>query len=281
MSTARSVAVPTIGWMLLQSSWMLTTAVPGPVLAWLGFLIIGAVGRMPRWIVAGVVLGAAALLARLPFWGQFDQIAVMVVYVAGMLLALAANPQWLAAQWSRATATGGTAQRAAVSTGGSTTAPRASRAQRRRASRDAARASRRSAQEKADRARTERESERRAAADKRRAASDDASRDTEEASRLAAAAGGSTREFFAQEPASDPVDVNSASVNEIADLPGMTRSTARAAVKLRDRQGGFRTLDAFAMAAGLQPHEVVRLRHAAVCSPPPRGRRSFGRRVDY
>ncbi|TFC58935.1 MULTISPECIES: hypothetical protein [unclassified Cryobacterium] len=43
----------------------------------------------------------------------------------------------------------------------------------------------------------------------------------------------------------------------------------------------FPSLEAFAATAALQPHELVRLGSEAFCSPRPRAKRGFGRRVDY
>ncbi len=81
-------------------------------------------------------------------------------------------------------------------------------------------------------------------------------------------------------PARPTVDVNTASRRELARLPGMDRRTAAVALAERERRGGFASLDDFARAAGLQPHEAVRLRAHAFCSPRPRPKRTFARRVD-
>ena len=79
------------------------------------------------------------------------------------------------------------------------------------------------------------------------------------------------------------LDVNTATAtaSELEDLPGMTRTRARRAVKERDEQGGFTSIEDFGEAAGLQPHEIVRLRRVATCSARPRGERRYGRRVDF
>lgn len=291
---------PSIGWMLATSLWMLTTVIPGPVAAWLGFLIVGVMGRMPRWVLTGAFLGAAAIVARLPFWGGWSSLAASVVYILGMLLALVANPQWLRARWLRGQAASGAAQRAAVVSGreraaspgddsspdGGSVTGRASRAQRRRAQAAARREadrSRRAARSGGKDGTADRE-----AGAAQTSGSPSSTPDRSDAGRLAAAAGASTDGFFtapasrpAAESRGDLVDVNTAGTNELSRLPGMSRSKARAVIRIRTKQGGFRTLDAFAMAAELQPHELVRLRDAATCSPPPRGRRTFGRRVDY
>ncbi|WP_328612711.1 helix-hairpin-helix domain-containing protein [Amycolatopsis sp. NBC_00355] len=57
-----------------------------------------------------------------------------------------------------------------------------------------------------------------------------------------------------------PVDVNAAAGPELARLPGMTPERVNQALELRRRQGGFADVEAFGVAVGLQPHEIVRLR---------------------
>lgn len=284
MSTARTDQ-PTIGWMLLMSAWMISAFIPDSILAWLGFIIIGIVGRMMRWTVVGVVLGALAILVALPIWGQWQPLVSALLYIAGMLMALMANPGWLRAMWARRS--GDAAQptmtpqrsRSATRRSGSAQSGTTTRAERRAKARAAAKArsveNSRAAAEKAANAAAEQ-----AAESHRKSAT------RSEADRLAERAGASTAEYFAASPARDaaaaePVDVNTADADALADLPGLTTRKARKLVKQRDDQGGFASLDAFATAAGLQPHELVRLRNAAVCSRPARGPRTFGRRVDY
>lgn len=286
MSTSRTAQAPTIGWMLGMSSWMISAFIPGSYLAWLGFLIVGIVGRKMRWTIVGVVLGALAILVHLPIWGQWQPLIAALLYIAGMLLALMANPGWLRTMWERRA--GGDAQVASSSTpsGGS-------RAARRAKAREDAKEAARAAQQKASRD-AERNAARNAARKKarkepapsaRREPAPSARQEPTEADRLAARAGASSAEFFASSgqtstPA-EPVDVNTADADALATLPGISGRQARRLVKQRDAAGGFASLDAFATAASLQPHELVRLRGAAVCSRPPRGPRQFGRRVDY
>lgn len=62
------------------------------------------------------------------------------------------------------------------------------------------------------------------------------------------------------------VDVNTAAHQELTRLPGMTPERAAKAVELRKRQGGFADVEAFGVAIGLQPHEIVRLRGRASAS---------------
>ena len=105
-----------------------------------------------------------------------------------------------------------------------------------------------------------------------------------EEARELAAAGERARDALVDRSAAAPavptVDVNKASRRDLAKLPGMDRERARTVVAERDRRGGFATLEDFARTAGLQPHEAVRLRAHAFCSPRPRPPRTFARRVD-
>lgn len=57
------------------------------------------------------------------------------------------------------------------------------------------------------------------------------------------------------------VDVNSASGPELARV--LTPEQVTKALELRQRQGGFPDVEAFGVAVGLQPHEIVRLRKQA------------------
>ncbi|MEV5715662.1 helix-hairpin-helix domain-containing protein [Amycolatopsis mediterranei] len=59
------------------------------------------------------------------------------------------------------------------------------------------------------------------------------------------------------------VDVNAAPGSELARLPGLTPARVASALELRQRQGGFPDVEAFGVAIGLQPHEIVRLRGRA------------------
>ncbi|MDT7802164.1 MAG: hypothetical protein QOI78_5597 [Actinomycetota bacterium] len=65
------------------------------------------------------------------------------------------------------------------------------------------------------------------------------------------------------------VDVNAATGPELARLPGMTPERVNEALELRRRQGGFPDVEAFGIAVGLQPHEIVRLRGRATAGQVP------------
>ena len=274
MSTARATPandVPSIGWMLGMSSWMLLTLVPGPMFAWLGFGIIGVVSRSRRLIILGVVWGAVAILVNLELWGQAQPIVRAVAYLAGMVCALAVNPGWLRTMWQRRLDRSGMGVTSARATATGTAAAGAT------AAGAGNRASRRSRAKKKPSSRTPQTTRQRAAEPKAKQPAAD------EAAELAAEVGASADDLLeAPETApADPIDVNTASAAELEGLPGVTRARARKAVSEREEQGGFSSLEDFGETLGLQPHEIVRLRKVAVCSPRPRGERRFGRRVDF
>ncbi|MFK4806437.1 ComEA family DNA-binding protein [Microbacterium sp. ZW CA_36] len=289
-STTRAKAAddaPSIGWMLGMSSWMLLTVVPGPIVTWLGFSIIGVASRSRRLIILGVVWGAAAILVSLEIWGQWQPLVRAIVYLSGMLVALMVNPGWLRTMWQRrldraeqagAASFGGAASRSSGTTSRTSRSASTAKKPSARSSRRSRAAAARAAAAKAAAAKAA-EAKAAAGAD---AASQAASDDTVE---LASAVGASSDDMIATReeaaPPAEPVDVNTATAAELEDLPGMTRSRARRAVKEREAQGGFTSVEDFGETVGLQPHEIVRLRRAATCSPRPRGERRFGRRVDY
>lgn len=57
-----------------------------------------------------------------------------------------------------------------------------------------------------------------------------------------------------------PIDINSADVAEIASGVGLDAPTAERIVATRVQRQGFRDLDDLVVTAGLQPHELLKLR---------------------
>lgn len=288
MSTARTTGAtdtPSLGWLLGMSSWMLLTVVPGPMLAWLGFSIVGGVSRSRRVIGVGIAAAAMAVLANLPLWGTWQPIVATAVYLAGMLVALMVNPGWLRTMWERRTDAGASRTRDATWHRRATTTPADRRpGQRSPSTKRSKTRAQRKAEARADAAAKAASTNPEARTEKSAEATSSAasSGSGDEARQLAAAAGASTHRYLATEPEpAEPVDVNTAAADELMTLPGVTRARARRAVKQREERGGFTSLEQFGEIIGLQPHEIVRLRRTATCSPRPRGERRFGRRVDY
>ena len=63
------------------------------------------------------------------------------------------------------------------------------------------------------------------------------------------------------------VDVNHAPVEDIADLPGIDAATARRIVAVRERIGGFSSLEDLGMTMDLPGDVVEQLRRRVVCLP--------------
>ncbi|WP_327006821.1 helix-hairpin-helix domain-containing protein [Dactylosporangium sp. NBC_01737] len=79
------------------------------------------------------------------------------------------------------------------------------------------------------------------------------------------------------------VDVNTAAVEDFARLPGFDLDRAYRIVAERQNRSGFRSLDEFAFAAGLAPHQFAPLRARLTCGPPtqpPPGQHQQGRVLD-
>ncbi len=69
-------------------------------------------------------------------------------------------------------------------------------------------------------------------------------------------------------PSASSVDVNTATVGQLAGLPGFDVARASRTVAEREARGGFASMTDFASAAGLAPHELVRVRNQVSCPPP-------------
>jgi hypothetical protein len=269
---------PPVFWRLVASSWLLLLLVGSGGAAWLGFGVLAIIARRRSWGIIAGVYALAAIIVQLPD-DPAGRILQGSLYLVALLHGLILNQTWLLLLWGRrenglnifgnqpggnAPPTGPRRRAAAIpkeaekllGSGGtarsdyvddSTPAPaprkRQTRAQRR-------------AQE--------------------------------------AAASGAARPAAQRPPAPTPaaaaarpsadvelVDVNTANQRTIARLTGLDRGLAKAAITERTKRGGFGSLEDFAATAGLQPHEIARLRDEAYCSPRPRAKRSFGRRVDY
>lgn len=105
-----------------------------------------------------------------------------------------------------------------------------------------------------------------------------------------AATGVDSAQYYAPAPAPPippPVaallDVNTAGPAHIAALPGFTAERARQVTAARSAQGGFASIEQFADAAGLAPHEHHRVRGLVTCTPPAAGHGvpGSGRVVDF
>ncbi|MET8832771.1 helix-hairpin-helix domain-containing protein [Micromonospora sp. NPDC004540] len=66
-----------------------------------------------------------------------------------------------------------------------------------------------------------------------------------------------------------PLDVNAATFEELAALPGFGTERASRVLAERHHRRGFGSIEDFAMVANLAPHEFAHLRNLLTCTPPP------------
>ncbi|MGY4858584.1 ComEA family DNA-binding protein [Cryobacterium sp. AP23] len=272
---AATATGPSLRWRFGVSSWLLLLLVGGGGLAWLGFGILAVIARRRSWGIFAGAYAVAAIIVQLPD-DPAGHIMQGTLYLVVLVHGLIINQGWLLLLWGRRengltvfgnprgarnAAPTGPRQRAAaipkeaerlLGGGGTSRSDYVD---------DSAAAA------PAPRARRPTRAQRRAQED------------------AAARAGAPTRAPVRTlaEPVAEAelVDVNTANQRTLAKLTGFDRGLAKAAITERTRRGGFGSLEDFAATAGLQPHEIVRLRGEAFCSARPRAKRSFGRRVDY
>lgn len=77
------------------------------------------------------------------------------------------------------------------------------------------------------------------------------------------------------------LDINTATEEDLAALPGMDERGAQEVIAHRSRIGGFRTVDEFALAAKLSPHIFAPIRATLTCSAPRTDQRLTGRILDF
>lgn len=92
---------------------------------------------------------------------------------------------------------------------------------------------------------------------------------------------------------SQALDLNSADVRQLSQLPGIDEQWAQHIVTVRQQRGGYRSPDELVTAAGMQPHIFAQVRSALVVAPQPPQPRSDpgshprgqspggGRRLDF
>jgi hypothetical protein len=253
---------PSVRWLLIASSWLLLVLLPNGVMAWMAFGIVAVIGRRRTWGVAAVIYAVASIV--------FDQVANPMgdilqgtLYLVILVHALIVNPAWLTLLWARrehGLALWGTPPRKKPAPAGP---------------RQRAEAIPKEAEKLLAGTGTAR-------SDYLADAPADAPRKRSSRSRRsnATSAASPPRVPATAEP-TELVDVNTAGQRELSRLTGIDRTMAKALVADRTKRGGYATLEDFGTAANLKPHEIVRLRAEAFCSPRPRADRSFGRRVDF
>ncbi|WP_433608965.1 helix-hairpin-helix domain-containing protein [Dactylosporangium sp. CA-139114] len=89
--------------------------------------------------------------------------------------------------------------------------------------------------------------------------------------------------FPAPPVAAPPLDVNAATAAQLARAAGLDLGRAERIVADREARGGFQTVEEFATAAALAPHEFARVRAGLTCTPRPRAphQQGPGRVLDF
>lgn len=246
--TPATATGPSLWWRLVWSSWLLLLLVPAGGVAWLAFGLLAGIARRRSWGISAGVYALAAIVVQAPD-DPAGRIMQGSLYLVALVHGLIINQSWLLVIWGR--------RENGLNPMGIQERPAAQRTRRTRRG-------------------ATRPPEAAALLDGAGTARSDYIDEAAPAPRTPRARAAATP----QTPA-EPVDVNTANQRTLARLTGMDRARAKTVVAARAKRGGFASLEDFAGTAGLQPHELVRLRGEAFCSPRPRAKRSFGRRVDY
>jgi len=274
---------PPVFWRLVASSWLLLLLVGAGGAAWLGFGVLAIIARRRAWGIIAGVYAVAAIIVQLPD-DPAGRIMQGSLYLVALLHGLILNQTWLLLLWGRrengltvfGNQPGGNARNAPPTGPRRRAAAIPKEAEKLLGSGGTARSDYVDDSAPAPRKRQTR-AERRA----QEAAASAAARSAPQ--RTVAPPAAAPASVPAARPSADVelVDVNSANQRTLSRLTGLDRGLAKAAIAERTKRGGFGSLEDFAATAGLQPHEIVRLRGEAYCSSRPRAKRTFGRRVDY
>jgi hypothetical protein len=265
--------VPTVGWIVGTSCWLIPVLFTGGGFAWLGFLIIGLMLLRPTWLIAAGVYGVWAIAAITIADDQARLIAGALLTSVAIIHGLIANRRLLLTIWGRL-------ERGEQWWGrGSPTPATPRRAPTRRAAirpRGGAVEVPREAEELLSAAGTSR-SDYLADPDPVEAPLPPP-RGRRRPGTRPVAAPEPVAEVAAEPESTATVDVNTATVDEFRTLTGFTKKRAETAVAARAARTRFASVQEFADDLALQPHELARLRDRLTCSRPRPS--SYGRRVD-
>jgi DNA uptake protein ComE-like DNA-binding protein len=288
---ASTTGGPSVLWRFVASSWLLLLLVGAGATAWLAFGLLAIIARRRSWGIIAGAYAVAAILAALPGQPARD-ILQGSLYLVALVHGLVLNQGWLLLLWGRrengltvfGNLPGGTSRN---------TPPTGRRRQPAAIPQEAEKLLGSAGTSRSDyvddsapaprkrQTRAERRAQQDAAAAPAPAPQRTNARPASAPPASAPPASAPARATTVPRADAELVDVNTANQRTLARLTGMDRGRAKAAIADRTTRGGFGSLEDFATTAGLQPHEIVRLRTEAYCSARPRAKRSFGRRVDY
>jgi hypothetical protein len=277
---ASTTSGPSVLWRFVASSWLLLLLVGAGGGAWLAFGLLAIIARRRSWGIIAGVYGVAAIVVAVPE-DPAGRILQGSLYLVALVHGLILNQSWLLLLWGRrengltvfGNLPGGTARNTSPTGRRQRPAVIPQEAEKLLGSGGTARSDYVDDSAPAPRRRQTRA--------ERRAQQDAAAAPTAPQRTNAPPVSAPARATAVAGADVELVDVNTANQRTLARLTGMDRGLAKVAIADRTKRGGFGSLEDFATTAGLQPHEIVRLRTEAYCSGRPRAKRSFGRRVDY
>ncbi len=210
------------------------------LVTWISFLAVGLIARRMPWIIAAVVYNVAGWVDLIIIDESWRPIVAAGIAIVGIVHALIANQRWLSIMWARR-------ERGESWLGARGAswwdAPRTARSTRR------ARAVDTTVPTAAPVLDVPRDAAELVA-------------DAERSAALAFAVEGPT------EVLREPIDPQTASLEELMELPGIGRTRAQRLISRRRRQR-IDGIDDLIEAWGLRPHEVVAIRDLLVFTAPP------------
>lgn len=255
---------PSVGWMLSRSAWLLAVFTFGGLFAWAGFALIGVLVARGAWLVTAGIY-AAATVGMFFVADAMQGVVAGIIQTAAIIHGLILNRTFLITLWGRRERgerqVGRGVPRAVPSATSTLTAP----------------------------VRVEPGMPAEAAAlfESRGTLQSDYLQQQASSPVVPVPPPAGTTAAAAPAPAAAParrgrrthgLNVNTATVEQLAALPQMGPARAAFAVSARERQP-FTSTQHFADVLGLQPHEYATLRGQITCTTP-RTWRSTGRRLD-
>jgi competence ComEA-like helix-hairpin-helix protein len=77
-----------------------------------------------------------------------------------------------------------------------------------------------------------------------------------------------------KKPPAKPIDLNSATIEQLQQLPGVGLATAKAIVKFREKSGPFRRVEDLLAIRGISKQRLEKIRPYVTIGPPPPAKKS-------
>lgn len=96
-----SAPLPSPGWMVAMSLWLLPVLLGGGTTTWIGFAIIGLAVLKRSWIVAAVVYAVLSFIVTVGVLSSLGDLLQIALIAVGTIHGLIANRRWLITLWGR------------------------------------------------------------------------------------------------------------------------------------------------------------------------------------